>query len=72
MVNFQVKFDLTKQNGSKEIRPPMESSQSPLSKAFKFMKYLGMVLDCQRKSSILRKLKNWVNFQVKFHPAKNF
>ena len=75
MVLFQVKFHPAKQNVIKNIRPPMESSWSPLSKnaiTFKFMKYLSMVLDCQRKSSISRKFKNWVDFQVKFHPAKIF
>ena len=75
MVLFQVKFHPAKQDVIKNIRPSMESSWSPLSKnaiTFKFMKYLGMVLACQRKSSISRKLTNWVDFQVKFHPAKNF
>ena len=32
MVNFQLKFHPTKQNITKDIRPPMESSWSPLSK----------------------------------------
>ena len=60
MGNFQVEFHPTKQNGSKDIRPPMERSGSPLSKitiSFKFMKYLSRVLDCQRKSVILQRKK---------------
>ena len=55
MGNVQVKFHPTKRNDCKNIRLPMESSWSPLSKdtiSFKFMKYLGMVFDCQRKQLI--------------------
>ena len=55
--NVQVKFHPTKQNGSRDIRLPMESSWSPLSNgtiSFKYMQYLSMVSDCQRKSVILR------------------
>ena len=72
MVNFQLKFHPTKQNVTKDIRPPMESSWSPLSKTaitFKFTKYLSMVLDCQRKSGILQKWK-WKSTQQK-RPPKN-
>ena len=69
-----MKFHPTKQNGSKDIRLPMESSGSLLSKisiSFKFMKNLGMVLDCKRKKCNFAANKNWVNFQVKFDPTKN-
>ena len=75
MINFQLKFHPAKQNVSNDIRPPMESSWSPLSKnaiIFKFMIYLSMVLDCQRKKCNFSKMKKSTEFQVKFHPAKNF
>ena len=75
IINFQLKFHPAKQNVINDLGLPMESSWSPLSKnaiTFKFMIYLSMVLDCQRKKWNFSKMKKSTEFQVKFHPAKNF
>ena len=77
-VSFQLKFHPVKHHSWMDIGPYMESSWSLLFKTtitFKFLIYSSRVLERQRKLEFGengQKRQNRVDFQMKFHPAKNF